>query len=576
MPGYNGTEDDDVYEGDKELADYVGVWGGDDTVNTYGGHDNVVAGGGDNRIDVGDGHDTIVAGDGEDWLVGGDGNDFIVDDGGSFLFWQWIFGGSGDDQIVIRNGGMTYLDGGSGNDTFELIRTGDLDEAWLGVPDAHIHENEHGGHDTIILSSDWSGYVMPDYVEDLIADNSNAEDDRLTWDNKLDDTVLGVEVTGNFSNNYIKGSIVRDILRGGEGNDTIDAYMGEGDRLYGGNGNDTLILHLAREAKLYGGWGDDTYVLRQWTTDYADSIVESAGQGMDTIQVRGANIDLNRSNLTAIENVTFTYDSEGAARTVTGNGLDNIVLTREANDSVEGRGGHDEIRTGDGTDWLSGGEGNDTLDGGAGADTIEAGGGADRILGGTGGDQIRGDGGDDHIDAGDGVDFVYAGDGNDSIYGQTGDDFLHGEIGNDLLSGDGGHDWLHGGDGNDTIHGGSGDDKIHGNAGVDMLTGGAGADRFIFKLQSDSTSGQLDRIMDFKPGEDRIDLSGIDANSTLGGNQAFSFSAARHFFTGAGDLWTTAGLLGDTVEADLNGDGITDFKILVVGQWDLKATDFIL
>ncbi len=113
MPGYMGTEDDDVYEGDAVLADYVGVYGGDDTVNTYGGHDNIVAGDGDNRVDAGDGNDTITAGDGEDWLDGGEGNDFIIDDGGSFVFWQWIFGGGGDDTIVIRNGGMTYLDGGS-------------------------------------------------------------------------------------------------------------------------------------------------------------------------------------------------------------------------------------------------------------------------------------------------------------------------------------------------------------------------------------------------------------------------------------------------------------------------------
>ncbi len=109
-----------------------------------------------------------------------------------------------------------------------------------------------------------------------------------------------------------------------------------------------------------------------------------------------------------------------------------------------------------------------------------------------------------------------------------------------------------------------------------MLTGGAGADRFIFKLASDSTNTQSDRIMDFKPGEDRIDLSGIDADSTRAGNQTFSFSAERHMFTGAGDLWTSASLLGDVVQADLNGDGITDFRILVVGQWDLKASDFIL
>ncbi len=50
--------------------------------------------------------------------------------------------------------------------------------------------------------------------------------------------------------------------------------------------------------------------------------------------------------------MTFSDDFEGAARTVTGNGLDNIILTQEANDTVDGRGGDDEIRTGDGNDFL--------------------------------------------------------------------------------------------------------------------------------------------------------------------------------------------------------------------------------
>ena len=374
MPAFAGTEDDDLYEGDALLADYVGVFGGDDTVRTYGGNDNVVAGDGDNHIDVGTGHDTILSGNGNDWLVGGDGNDFIVDDGAGFFLDQKIFGGSGDDQIVLRNGGLTYLYGGPGNDTFQFVRAGDITEAWLGVPNVDIIEDSgaSGGQDKIILSTGWSGFVMAENVEDLVADNANALVDHITWDNRIDNTVLGVEVTGNASNNNMLGSIVRDILRGQGGNDTLNADFGDGDKLYGGDGSDTLILQFAVKATLAGGAGDDTYVLRQWTTSSADTIVEYSNQGMDTIQVAGTTIDMNRANLYAIENLTFSSDYAGSARTVTGNGLANIILTQSGNDTVYGLGSNDEIRAGVGFDWLDGGIGHDTLDGGSEGDHLEA------------------------------------------------------------------------------------------------------------------------------------------------------------------------------------------------------------
>jgi serralysin len=86
----------------------------------------------------------------------------------------------------------------------------------------------------------------------------------------------------------------------------------------------------------------------------------------------------------------------------------------------------------------------------------------------------------------------------------------------------------------------------------------------------------LDRIMDFKQGQDKIDLSIIDADSTQAFNQAFHFNAVRPFFAGAGDLNVTTVLSGAVVEGDVNGDGFSDFRILVVGNYSLTAADFIL
>ncbi|OOY27724.1 hypothetical protein BMI90_10960 [Thioclava sp. L04-15] len=66
------------------------------------------------------------------------------------------------------------------------------------------------------------------------------------------------------------------------------------------------------------------------------------------------------------------------------------------------------------------------------------------------------------------------------------------------------NDLISGGSGNDRITGGEGADILQDGAGADSLWGGAGAD--IFVLDAD---GQTDWIMDYEPGTDRLDLSGM-------------------------------------------------------------------
>lgn len=81
----------------------------------------------------------------------------------------------------------------------------------------------------------------------------------------------------------------------------------------------------------------------------------------------------------------------------------------------------------------------------------------------------------------------------DNLYGSAGNDALRGRDGDDLILGYGG---------NDGLSGGAGDDTLVAGTGHDALWGGAGADVFVFEAD-----GQADRIMDFQPGLDRIDLS---------------------------------------------------------------------
>lgn len=65
----------------------------------------------------------------------------------------------------------------------------------------------------------------------------------------------------------------------------------------------------------------------------------------------------------------------------------------------------------------------------------------------------------------------------------------------------------------DAISGGAGDDLLDGQQGRDLLTGGAGADTFRYPSAADSyrtaTTAHSDRITDFDPSTDTIDLSSL-------------------------------------------------------------------
>lgn len=79
---------------------------------------------------------------------------------------------------------------------------------------------------------------------------------------------------------------------------------------------------------------------------------------------------------------------------------------------------------------------------------------------------------------------------------------LRASAGGGTLTGAGQDDILAGGTGADTLTGGAGDDILADGRGQDVLTGGAGED--VFVLHGDDS---YDRITDFEPGRDALDLS---------------------------------------------------------------------
>ena len=203
---------------------------------------------------------------------------------------------------------------------------------------------------------------------------------------------------------------------------------------------------------------------------------------------------------------------------------------------------------------------------------------ADDILGKGGNDNINGGGGADDIDGGKGNDTINGGKGNDDLSGGNGKDTINGGNGAESMGGGNGADKLNGGNGNDEITGGAGNDMITGGAGIDELVGGNGADTFIYKKVGD-TKGAGDKIGDFGKGNDKIDLSAIDAK-TGGGNQKFSFDGKGNLTGEKGQLKYKIKGEGPekhaVVMGDTNGDGTADFKIEVYGDTSLTAGDFIL
>ncbi|MBV8685162.1 MAG: M10 family metallopeptidase C-terminal domain-containing protein [Alphaproteobacteria bacterium] len=156
---------------------------------------------------------------------------------------------------------------------------------------------------------------------------------------------------------------------------------------------------------------------------------------------------------------------------------------------------------------------------------------------------------------------------------------IRGGAAGDTLVGGQQIDFLYGGAGNDQLYGQGGNDLLQGDFGADQLRGGFGDDRFVYLSASDSTDQGMDVILDLEPGHDRIDLSAIDADPELNGDQAFTFIGDGDFSGTAGELRAYQGEGSSWfVEGDVDGDGTADLLIQVntFGGHVVQASDFIL
>jgi Ca2+-binding RTX toxin-like protein len=265
--------------------------------------------------------------------------------------------------------------------------------------------------------------------------------------------------------------------------------------------------------------------------------------------------------------VEWHSDATGEIRTqiidprdgvVTGNEDANTLYGHDlVGDEINGLGGGDALNGLAGDDALYGGDGNDVLRGGIGADTLDGGAGTDTASYYSGSTGVAvslvtglGSGGEAQDDTLISIENLSGSQGNDSLVGDANANTLQGWNGNDVLTGGGGKD---------------------------TLTGGAGADHFVYSSIAQSPVANADVITDFSHAQgDRIDLSAIDANTGVAGDQAFSFIGTGLFTHHAGELrYAVVGGV-TTIAGDVNGDGVSDFHIQLTGAIALVAGDFML
>ena len=388
--------------------------------------------------------------------------------------------------------------------------------------------------------------------------------------------LAGNSYGGTTSYNF---STSGSIFNGTSGNDNL-VGINLPDSMYGFAGNDTLNGGVGNDT-LNGGAGSDTFVV---------------GAGTDTIRDLGNGADILSVSAGAITNATI-YGAWNASAATTNNGVANISTNGMAVNLAAvtaGSVGFGLTNTGAATaltgsalaDTLVGGAGQDTLTGGAGNDSLNGGAGADTMLGGSGNDTYlvddKADAVFETINAGGSKD---AG-GNDTVLSSvsytlgnyvenltlTGVKAIDG-TGNTLAN------TLSGNTGANTLNGGTGSDTLYGGLGADVLYGGTDSvmDTFRFAAVAESTQANRDKVYDFTSGIDKIDLSGIDANSNVKGDQAFVNTGTIGTSAKSYSLWSEKVGSNLVIYGDTDGNAATiEFQVQIMGVTKVVLSDFVL
>ncbi len=352
-----------------------------------------------------------------------------------------------------------------------------------------------------------------------------------------------------LGNDTLVGSLGRDILDGGEGNDSVSF---EDVSLFGG------VETIDLTASIYTRFSDVQFA----ATVVGDGIVSqiydvenlALGLGDDVLEVQ--RLAENNTSLTRIVGSGNgqrgdTIDFSDATFAATASLKDGTATLAETNKTLEvfefenlvGSANRDVL------------EGDDAETG----NKIDGGGDRDTIFGLGGNDYLRGGNGwDFRIDGGEGNDIIEAGNGGDRSFGGAGDDLIFtNKYNRDAFYS--GEDKVWGGAGNDIIIGDDGVDIINGGAQHDLIIGGAGADK-----------------LDGQWGHDYIIAEGADEIRGGGGNDIIDATADNTNVT----VYFDANGGHDTIKTDEDGDLVGVERIVFEGIsssdvrliWDFEIT----
>ncbi|MBP7000590.1 M10 family metallopeptidase [Amaricoccus sp.] len=478
------------------------------------GHDTIYGNAANNALYGNAGNDYLWGGSGgNDFLSGGDGDDTLNGGGGS----DTCYGGNGNDYIYASVGTPETIVGGAGVDTLDTTSWGfdyvvNLVTGATNYAGESFTEMENivcgAGNDTLYGTAG-ANYLYAGAGNDVVQGNSGADSIYGATGN---DTLYG-----EAGADYLNGGDGDDVLVGGDGNDVLDGGGGS-DAAYGEGGDDYIYAVLGTPETIDGGSGVDTLDTAYYSFDYvvnlATGLTNWIGESF-----------LNMENLiSGVGNDTLTGTS-GA----------NVIRGGAGNDVINGGGGNDQLRGEDGADTLLGGSGADNLDGGAGIDSMNGGTGNDTYVVDAIGDvaaEAAGGGGVDRVLAS--VNHVLGANIENLTLTGTAIDGRGNTLANQLV-GNASNNTLIGYGGSDVLRGLDGNDFLAGDVGADELRGGLGADRFDFNVAAHSSWTAFDVIVAdgaasaFQgagvAGGDVIDLSTMDANDNVAGNQAFVWNS---------------------------------------------------
>jgi Ca2+-binding RTX toxin-like protein len=587
------------------------------------------------NIDAGNGNQIIVGDTAASTIDPGTGNDIVfAGAGGDTIQWNANNSGATDGRDFV-DGGTTALSGGhdttsdtfvvSGNNNPEVYRIYSNTDDWNNdATDGVVSSAAHAGltglnaNTEVVITRNTNGVVGAvtnaniiaelDNVEEIIINSLNSTANNNNNPNQPDGGTTGtgatadtIQVVGNFTSTSLNYSTIT--INGSDGDETVDISGLTSDHrvvFHGGRGNNHVVGVLRPQDVV------DNQTASSSTGGNSGSDLQgnsTSGTGNDGWSGSGDNSQGGNSNAQA--DLTPVLPSVVQADALAGTPADDVLVGGVGDDAVSGVGGDDLILGNNGADTLKGGDGDDLIKGGAGDDVAFGNAGNDDVFGGAGQDMLFGDQGNDRLFGDDGNDTVEGGTGNDTVYAGSGDDRVLATVsdGDDIYWGENGRDTVdysaytadvkvdlgngllqHGSvasaqGGNDTIFGfenfigGSGNDTIVASAAANAMDGGSGNDTFVFKSATDANG---DSIKGFQPG-DKIDLSGIDANTASSGNQSFVLFAGTGF-TAAGQLIVTHevqdGVEHTIVAGNTNNDAVADFEIDVVGNNALTPSDF--